>query len=67
MTTNNRILTIEETANYLSMSQQTLADWRCDGTGPRYIKFGRTVRYDLADIHEWLESNKRENTSQQSA
>lgn len=32
----------------------TLADWRCKGTGPAYIKVGRLVRYRLADLDAWM-------------
>ena len=35
----------------------TLARWRVDGTGPRYIRLSaRRVAYLGRDLNEWLES-----------
>ena len=34
----------------------TLADWRCKGIGPAYIKVGRLVRYRQSDLDAWLQS-----------
>jgi hypothetical protein len=32
---------------------KTPAEWACKGTGPRYAKFGRHVRYRLNDVINW--------------
>jgi predicted DNA-binding transcriptional regulator AlpA len=31
----------------------TVYDWNSKGTGPRYFKAGRHVRYRLADVERW--------------
>ena len=36
-------------------SVQTLAKWRCDGEGPRYVKFGARVLYRGSDILDWID------------
>ena len=36
----------------------TLADWRCKGTGPAYIKVGRLIRYRLDDLDAWLDQGR---------
>lgn len=43
-----------EVAEYLQRSEQTLANWRWQGKGPRCHGKGRGVRYDWADVDEWL-------------
>jgi len=47
------LLTPAEAAAYLRLRPNTLARWRCDGTGPRFIGGGgrgRRVTYRRADL-----------------
>ena len=37
---------------------------RRNGTGPRYLKVGRSVLYLGKDLNAWLESQARSNTGQ---
>lgn len=49
------LATPEDLAEFLNdIPVKTLAQWRYLGTGPKYRKVGRHVRYDWADIHAWL-------------
>ena len=48
------MLSPEDAARILGKSASTLASWRSDGKGPRYIKFGGTIRYRPAAIEEFL-------------
>ena len=48
-----------EVAVYLGRSQQTLANWRWQGKGPRCTGKGRGLRYDWDDVDEWLRSQQR--------
>ena len=41
------------TAVYLGVTEKTLAMWRCQGTGPRFIKRGR-VFYFKEDLDAWI-------------
>lgn len=41
-------------AALLRVRPQTLAAWRVDGKGPRWLKVGRKVFYRRADIRAWL-------------
>ena len=34
----------------------TLAQWRCHGTGPCYVRFGHRVLYRGADLNAWLDA-----------
>lgn len=47
------------TAAFLAVHVLTLADWRCKGTGPAYLKLGAAVRYRRSDLEAWLESRTR--------
>lgn len=49
----NRPLTIEEAADDLGVSVNSLRWWRHRGTGPVSYKIGRRVRYDRADLDAW--------------
>ncbi len=42
-------------AIYLGLQPTTLRKWRSLGTGPVYIKVGRTVKYTLADLKNYLQ------------
>lgn len=44
----------EEVALRLRVKPQTLALWRLKGKGPRWLKLGRSVRYEQADVERWL-------------
>lgn len=35
-----RLLTPAEMAKVLGVAEQTLANWRCQNRGPRYVKLG---------------------------
>jgi excisionase family DNA binding protein len=54
-------------AQRLGISERTLERKRCDGTGPRFVKCGRAVRYRESDIEEWLESQTVRSTSEAGA
>jgi predicted DNA-binding transcriptional regulator AlpA len=56
-------LSAEQAAAYLSLSTSTMAKMRCLGGGPEYLKFGRSVRYDLAALDEWSSARRARNTS----
>ena len=51
-------------AEYLGLSQKTLAMMRCQGTGPKYIKRGR-IFYFKEDLDIWINlGGKRSSTAQ---
>lgn len=51
-------LTEREAAPVLNVSVRTLQQWRLRGTGPAYCKLGRSVRYMLQDLHDYLEQGR---------
>lgn len=50
-------------ALYTNTSELTLNKLRLTGGGPKYIKLGRTVLYDQADLDAWLNAHRRSSTS----
>jgi predicted DNA-binding transcriptional regulator AlpA len=41
-------------AAMLSKHKAVLADWRHQGRGPKYVQIGRSIRYRIGDLHEWV-------------
>ena len=35
----------------------TLAQWRHEGRGPRYVRFGNRVLYEGRTLNDWLDSH----------
>lgn len=59
----DKLLSTLETARYLDIHPTTLATWRVEGRGPRFIKLGnRKVRYRSEDITAWLDKNTQTTT-----
>ncbi len=50
------LLTPKEVSSGLGLALGTLNNWRCLGTGPKYIKIGGRVRYPVRDLTSWLQS-----------
>lgn len=49
-------LSRKQLAHRLGIPEKTPAEWASKGTGPRYAKFGRHVRYRLIDVVAWEDS-----------
>lgn len=49
-----RLLSVEEVAEYLGVPVNTLYQWRHKGTGPTAFRVGRFLRYDPNDVRQWL-------------
>ena len=47
-----------DAAQYLGMSRIWLSQSRMRGTGPEYIKIGRTIRYAVSDLDDYLKSHR---------
>lgn len=53
-----RLLTTTEAAAYLGFDPGTLENWRYKQRGPRWVRIGRTIRYDQADLDAWIAEQK---------
>ena len=50
----DRLLTVDDLAEYLGVPVTTLYAWRYHRKGPPGFRVGRHVRYRWADIEEWI-------------
>ena len=51
---NRYLLTRQEAADYLGVSQSSLAHWPAKGAGPRQRVIGRSAYYHVADLDAWM-------------
>ena len=56
-------MTRPEAAEYLRLSDKTLARWAWAGKGPVFRKIGGAVRYDLSDLEAFITAARRQSTS----
>lgn len=56
-------LRVQAAAKHLGLSVSTLNKLRVFGGGPVFLKLGRRVAYDVADLDAWLTSRRRSSTS----
>jgi len=63
----DELLTTPDAAAYLGLSRKTLERFRCEGTGPQYVKVGpgrnARVRYRQADLDAWTEAQTTTSTA----
>jgi excisionase family DNA binding protein len=50
-------MTEHEVAERLGLSVKTLRAWRHRVVGPRFMRFGRAVRYLPADVDEYIRTS----------
>lgn len=55
-------LTPEELAKRLSMKVGSLANWRTQGKGPKYVP-GRPILYPVSEVEAWVKRNTVQSTS----
>ncbi len=53
----DRALREQEVAEWLGLSIATLRAWRRRGQGPRFVKFGRAVRYMVGDVEQFVRAS----------
>jgi len=59
----DRLLSVEDLAEYLGVPATTLYQWRYRREGPRGFRVGRHLRYQRIDVAEGIE-RQIENASQ---
>jgi hypothetical protein len=57
-------LTADELATRWRMSPGSLQNWRTQGKGPKWIKFGKRVLYPLAVVEKYEADRLKGNTGQ---
>ncbi len=62
--TTDPLLHPKDAAKILNVSVSWLAKARLSGTGPRFAKIGRAVRYSQSSLAEFIRSRMRGSTSE---
>lgn len=52
-----------DAASYCGLSKSTFDKYRLTGEGPAFLKLGRSVVYDTADLDTWLTANRQSSTA----
>jgi predicted DNA-binding transcriptional regulator AlpA len=59
------LLTSREVAQLLHLSTRTLERLRCSGRGPKFIRIGKSIRYEYGALTSYCAARVVANTSQQ--
>jgi excisionase family DNA binding protein len=52
-------MTTKQAAEELGLGTSTLEIWRTKGTGPKWIKVGRAIRYSRGDLEAWVAARRK--------
>lgn len=64
MTTSTLLSDTDASAYLGGIRPKTLKNWRSAGEGPSFIKVGRSVRYSVADLDQYLAASRVERLAQ---
>ena len=51
-------------AAYIQHAERTMEKWRVSGEGPRYIKLGHIILYDLNELDRFVEERIQRSTAE---
>jgi excisionase family DNA binding protein len=54
----DRMMTVEDLAEYLGLPVGTIYKQRSEGTGPPGFRLGKHVRWRRSEVDAWLESKR---------
>ena len=63
----SELLTEKQVGERWNVSLNTLRFWRSTGDGPRYVKLGRSVRYNVSALEKYLRRNTCESKTRATA
>jgi hypothetical protein len=52
-----KLISTKQAAEMLGTTEGTLKSWRSRETGPKWVKLGAAVRYDVADLLDYIRRN----------
>ena len=58
-----RLMSTSRAAKILCLSPRTLEKMRVRGDGPQFVQLGRAVRYEFDALLTWINSNRKNSTS----
>jgi len=50
----NNLLTPKQLAELFAVNENTIAQWRVQGNGPKFVKIERRIRYAATDVDHWM-------------
>lgn len=53
----------DDLAKFLKLPAKTIREWRHKGTGPKYARMGKHVRYNPADVMVWLNETSHDHAA----
>lgn len=53
-------LNIDEAAEFIGISRQTLDKWRMEASGPAVHRVGRRVLYSISDLRRFMGNHRQE-------
>lgn len=54
------ILTPEDLSAHFQVPLKTVYVWNSKGTGPRFFRVGKYVRYRQSDVDAWIEARAKD-------
>jgi predicted DNA-binding transcriptional regulator AlpA len=57
-------LTTKEAADRVRLSESALEKKRVDGSGPVFVKLGKSVRYEVSALDEWIAAGRHKSTAE---
>ena len=53
------LLVTQDAGGYIGVSPGTMCNWRSKGVGPKYLKVGGLVKYQLSGLDKFIEDAER--------
>ena len=57
------LLTPKQLAELFAVNENTIAKWRVQGNGPKFVKIQRHIRYAANDVDHWMNERTFESTT----
>ena len=57
------LLSQKELCEYIGKSQAWAERARLEGSGPPFLRLGRSIRYRASDVQDWIDAALRKSTS----
>lgn len=54
-----KLILTKQAAEMLGTTEGTLKSWRSRGLGPKWVKLGAAVRYDVEELLDFIKRNTR--------
>jgi DNA-binding transcriptional MerR regulator len=61
----DKLLSTAEVADRIGVAEVTLRYWRMHGTGPRWARVGRKIKYTERDLEVWWRAQLKLSDSEQ--